>query len=268
MADLFQAIQVRLEKIKKIIDTARMNIFRDILITLGFMTRIGPVMEIEADDIGRTVKWMPLSGLVLGAVIVLPFWLGLFAGKFWIQSWLTVAASVYLTRGLHFDGFADIADGAGPYPDPERFWKIIKDSCSGVFGVLASVLAVLGQAVCFFYVYEAGAYGAAIWIFVLGRLGNALMSMVGKPLARPGQGSLSMRGADGLSIGVGGLTAILVGAVTVSPVVQLLAYVFCGCAILFLFRLAKRVNGVNGDFLGASVVLCELAGLLAFCALN
>ncbi|TIH18177.1 adenosylcobinamide-GDP ribazoletransferase [Marinifilum sp. JC120] len=232
------------------------------------MTRIGPVMEIEAEDIGRTVKWMPLSGLVLGALIVLPFWLGLFAGKFWIQAWLTVAASVYLTRGLHFDGFADIADGAGPYPDPQRFWKIIKDSCSGVFGVLALVLAVLGQAVCFYYVYEAGAFGAVVWIFVLGRLGNAVMSMVGKPLARPGQGSLSMRGADGFSIGVATLTTLLVGAFTVSPTVQLLAYVFGACFIFFLFRLAKRVNGANGDFLGASVVLGELAGLLAFCALN
>lgn len=245
-----------------------MNIIRDILITLGFMTRIGPVMEIEAEDIGRTVKWMPLSGLVLGLVIVLPFWLGLFAGKFWIQAWLTVAASAYLTRGLHFDGFADIADGAGPYPDPERFWKIIKDSCSGVFGVLALVFSALGQAVCFYYVYEAGAFGTVIWIFVLGRFGNALMSMVGKPLARPGQGSLSMRGADGLSLGVAALTTLLVGSFAVSPVVQVLAYIFCAGGIMFLFRLAKKVNGANGDFLGASVVLSELAGLLAFCALN
>ncbi|NDV22111.1 adenosylcobinamide-GDP ribazoletransferase [Desulfovibrio sp. JC022] len=232
------------------------------------MTRIGPVMEIEADDIGRTVKWMPLSGLVLGGLIVLPFWLGLFAGKFWIQAWLTVAASAYLTRGLHFDGFADIADGAGPYPDPERFWKISKDSCSGVFGVLALVLAALGQTVCFYYVYEAGAFGAVVWIFVLGRLGNAVMSMVGKPMARPGQGSLSMRGADRLSISVAAATTVLLGAFAVSPAVQLLAYAFGACSIFFLFRLAKKVGGANGDFLGASVVLGELAGLLAFCALN
>lgn len=245
-----------------------MNIIRDILITLGFMTRMGPVMEIEADDIGRTVKWMPLSGLVLGLVIACPFWLGLFAGKFWIQAWLTVAASVYLTRGLHFDGFADISDGAGPYPDPERFWKIIKDSCSGVFGVLALVLAVPGQVVCFFYVYEAAAYGAVVWIFVLGRLGNALMSRIGKPMARPGQGCLSMRGADSLSIAVAALTTVLVGAFAVSPAVQLLSYVFCAGGLFFLFRLAKRVDGVNGDFLGAAVVLAELSGLLAFCALN
>lgn len=245
-----------------------MKIIRDILITLGFMTRIGPVMEIEAEDIGRTVKWMPLSGLVMGMVIVLPFWLGLFADKFWIQAWLTVAASVYLTRGLHFDGFADIADGAGPYPDPDRFWKIIKDSCSGVFGVLALVLAALGQAVCFYYLYKTGAYGAVVWIFVLGRLGNAVMALVGRPLARPGQGSLSMQGADGLSIAVAALTTVTVGAFAVSPAVQALSCLLAAAGIAFLHRLAKRVSGVNGDFLGAAVVLTEFAGLLAFCALN
>ncbi len=232
------------------------------------MTRIGPVMEIEAEDIGRTVKWMPLSGLVLGLIIVIPFYLGLFAGKFWIQAWLTVAASVYLTRGLHFDGFADIADGAGPYPDPERFWKIIKDSCSGVFGVLALVLSALGQAVCFFYVYEAGAFGAVIWVFVLGRLGNALMAMAGKPLARPGQGSLSMRGADAVSIGIAAATTVCVGVFAVTPAVQAAGYLLTGCGIFFLFRLAKKVGGANGDFLGAAVILGELAGLLAFSALN
>jgi len=232
------------------------------------MTRIGPVMEIEAEDIGRTVKWMPLSGLVMGLVIVLPFWMGLFADKFWIQAWLTVAASVYLTRGLHFDGFADIADGAGPYPDPDRFWKIIKDSCSGVFGVLALVLAVLGQAVCFYYLYKTGAYGAVVWIFVLGRLGNAVMALVGRPLARPGQGSLSMQGADRFSIAVAAFTTVGVGVFAVSPAVQGLSYLLAAAGILFLYRLAERVSGVNGDFLGAAVVLAEFAGLLAFCALN
>ena len=245
-----------------------MKIIRDILITLGFMTRIGPVMEIEAEDIGRTVKWMPLSGLVLGLVIVLPFWLGLFAGKFWIQAWLTVAASVYLTRGLHFDGFADIADGAGPYPDPERFWKIIKDSCSGVFGVLALVLAALGQTACFYYLYGNGAFGAVVWVFVLGRLGNAFMAMLGRPLARPGQGSLSMQGADRSSLAVAALTTVVVGFFWVSPAVQCLGYLLGAVGILFLYRLGKRVSGVNGDFLGAAVVLTEFSGLLAFCALN
>ncbi|WP_415719272.1 adenosylcobinamide-GDP ribazoletransferase [Maridesulfovibrio sp.] len=245
-----------------------MKIIRDILITLGFMTRIGPVMEIEAEDIGRTVKWMPLSGMVMGLVIVLPFWLGLFADKFRIQAWLTVAASVYLTRGLHFDGFADIADGAGPYPDHERFWKIIKDSCSGVFGVLSLVLAVLGQAICFYYLYRSGAFGAVVWIFVLGRLGNAFMAMVGRPLARPGQGSLSMQGADRISIAVAVFTTVAVGLFAVSPAVQILGYLLCAAGILFLYRLGRQVRGVNGDFLGAAVVLSEFSGLLAFCALN
>jgi len=236
--------------------------------TLGFMTRLGPVLDIEADDLKRTVKWMPLSGLVMGTVIVLPFYMGLFAEKFWIQAWLSVAASVYLTRGLHFDGIADIADGAGPYPDAERFWKIIKDSRSGVFGILASVLAILGQVVCFYYIYEAQAFAAAVWIFVLGRMGNAAMCRIGRPFSRPGQGILFMNGADKTSLTIAFLSTVVLGFWAVNVQTQLAAYVLGGLCLLFLYRLAKRVNGANGDFLGGALVLSEISGLLAFAALN
>lgn len=244
------------------------NPFKDFLITLGFMTRLGPVLDIEAEDLARTVKWMPLSGLVLGAVIVLPFYAGLFAGKYWIQAWLTVAASIYLTRGLHFDGIADIADGAGPYPDPERFWKIIKDSRSGVFGILASVLTIMGQTICFYYIYQAHAYAAAAWIFVLGRLGCSAMCKAGKPLARQGQGVLFMNGADWTSLFTAFVSTMLLGFSAVDLKVQLAAYIMTSLSILFLFRMAKKVNGANGDFLGGAVVLAELSGLLAFTAVQ
>lgn len=241
---------------------------RDFLMTLGFMTRLGPILDIEADDLKRTVKWMPLSGFVMGSVIVLPFSMGLFAGKFWIQAWLSVAASVYLTRGLHFDGIADIADGAGPYPDAERFWKIIKDSRSGVFGILASVLVVLGQVLCFYYVYEAQAYAAAIWIFVLGRMGCAAMCRIGKPFSRPGQGVLFMNGANWSSMAIAFISTAGLGFLAVSIQTQILAYVLVGFCLLFLYRLAKKVGGANGDFLGGAVVLAEISGLLAFAVLN
>lgn len=245
-----------------------MKIIRDFLICLGFMTRLGPVMDIEADELAGTVKWMPVTGLVMGTLIVLPFYLGLFHGKYWIQAWLTVAGSIYLTRGLHFDGIADIADGAGPYPDAQKFWKIIKDSRSGVFGVLAAVLSVLGQLLGFFYVYSAGTFSAVIWIFMLGRLGNAFMGRICLHLARPGQGILTMKGADNFSLAFGTTVTASFGIMAVRPITQILGVIFSTACIFFLYRLARRVGGANGDFLGAALVLCELSGLLAFTAVN
>ncbi|SMF33308.1 adenosylcobinamide-GDP ribazoletransferase [Desulfovibrio gilichinskyi] len=240
--------------------------FRDFLMTLGFMTRLGPILDIEPEDLGRTVKWFPLSGLVLGLVIAFPFYLGLFAGKFWIQAWLTVAASVYFTRGLHFDGIADIADGAGPYPDKQRFWRIIKDSCCGVFGVLALIIAFTGQLICFYYVFEANKLGVVLWVFVVGRLGNTLMCMLGKSIARPGQGALFMRGADFFSIFFAFVTTVVAGMFVVDFNIQILTYLLTAVCLLFLYRLAKKVDGANGDFLGGAVVLSELSALLAFVA--
>ncbi len=242
------------------------GLFRDFLMTLGFMTRLGPILDIEPEELGRTVKWFPLSGLVLGAVIALPFYCGLFEGKFWIQAWLTVALSIYFTRGLHFDGIADIADGAGPYPDKQRFWRIIKDSCCGVFGVLALIVAFTGQLICFYYVYEANELGVILWVFVVGRLGNTLMCMLGKSIARQGQGSLFMRGADSFSIVFAFVTTAATGMFVVDFNIQILTYFLAATCLLFLYRLAKKVDGANGDFLGGAVVLSELSALLAFVA--
>ena len=244
----------------------RTGIIKDILITMGFMTRLGPVLDIDPEDLVETVKWMPLSGLVLGVVIVLPFYFGIFAGKYWIQSWFTVAVSVYLTRGLHFDGIADIADGAGPYPNPQNFWEIIKDSRSGVFGILALALLLMGQLFCVYYVYEAQAFGVVVWGFILGRLGCSLMCMVGKPFARQGQGMLFMNGADKFSVFIAFVFAVICALLLIDIKTQLLSYVFTALGLFFLYTLAKKVDGANGDFLGAAVILAEISGLISFVA--
>lgn len=232
------------------------------------MTRLAPPRMVTPEELAATLIWMPVTGAVMGVLIIIPFALGLLSGHPEIQAWLTVGASIYITRGLHFDGISDITDGAGPYPDPDRFWRIVKDSRCGVFGVMALILAVGGQFLLFKEIYEAQAFGMVVWIFIVGRMGNVSMCLAGKDLARPGQGSLFMAGANNLSFSVALLMTFLAGLLLTNLKVQLLTYTLCALCILFLYRLARKVRGANGDFLGAALVLCETAAALSFCILN
>lgn len=240
---------------------------QEFLAALGFLTRMGPCRTLQPEGAGRSLAVFPLVGLALGLVLVLPFALGLCAGRPLVQAWLMTAGSVWLTRGLHLDGVADLCDGVGPGVDAQRFWAIVKDSRVGAFGVLGLVLALGGQAVLLAAMLESGAFGPAVYVFVLGRACAVALGIAGRGLLRPGLGSLFLAQAPGRVLaGAAALTA-LPGFFLTPLRVQAGAWVLSGLGLWFLLRLARRVQGLNGDFLGAAVVWGELAAGLAFAAL-
>ena len=56
-----------------------------------------------------------------------------------------MAATIYATGAFHEDGLADMVDGLGGGWDKLRILEIMKDSRVGSYGVLATVLALLGK---------------------------------------------------------------------------------------------------------------------------
>ena len=197
------------------------------------------------------MAYMPIVGMALGAVIVLPFMLGLFSSSPWVQAWLMVTLNIYLTRGLHFDGLADVCDAVTTHADPERFWTVIKDSRAGAFGVIGLIMAIGGQIILFHEMIIADAYATIFWAFILGRAACVWLGFYVRHLTRPGLGKLYI---DGATLGV----ALIVAVAT---------FGIATAALIPLYRLAMHVNGANGDFLGCSVLLGELAAGLGFAAL-
>lgn len=272
--------------------------FRRFLATLGFLSRLAPARVQSEADMRRSMFHLPLCGLVIGLCACAPVLAGLFAGMPLAQAWLIVMLSAWMTRGLHLDGLADVMDGAGQHLNPERFWVIIKGSRSGTFGVAALVLALLGQTVLFAEILRArpdwGAF-ALPWIFVFGRACAVGFGRAHRAIIRPGLGGLFLAGATVPAVAWAfGLTAFLAAMLAALPAhvptfspafapapwlgpwlapplaagpALLLALcsvlgfsVLAALAALFpLHRLARAVGGINGDFLGAAIVLGETA---------
>lgn len=272
--------------------------FRRFLATLGFLSRLAPARVQSEADMRRSMFHLPLCGLVIGLCACAPVLAGLFAGMPLAQAWLIVMLSAWMTRGLHLDGLADVMDGAGQHLNPERFWVIIKDSRSGTFGVAALVLALLGQTALFAEILRArpdwGAF-ALPWIFVFGRACAVGFGRAHRAIIRPGLGGLFLAGATVPAVAWAfGLTALLAAMLAALPAhvptfspafapapwlgpwlaprlaagpALLLALcsvlgfsVLAALAALFpLHRLARAVGGINGDFLGAAIVLGETA---------
>lgn len=118
-----------------------------------------PVPGRDAEKLCDALPWFPVAGFLLGALLYT-------AGRgalalmpsFWPQAagLLVVAGSAWLTRGLHLDGLADCADGFGGAHDKTKILAIMKDPRVGAFGVVALVIALLGQWVCVTRLAEAG----------------------------------------------------------------------------------------------------------------
>jgi adenosylcobinamide-GDP ribazoletransferase len=184
---------------------------------------------------------------------------------------LGVALTAWWSRGLHLDGLADTADGLGSGYDRDRTLEVMHRADVGPMGVATVVLVLLLQvttlgaalprtsgtalaavallasraclaAACWRRIPAARATG--LGATVAGTVGTAAMvvtTLVSFPLAA--------------AIALLGHTAWFAG-----PLVVLAAALGAG---LVLGPTLRRIRGITGDVLGASVEVAFAAGLVA-----
>ncbi|BDQ37507.1 adenosylcobinamide-GDP ribazoletransferase [Pseudodesulfovibrio nedwellii] len=239
-------------------------IFRTFLDTLGFLTRLAPARVIPEAAMNQCMKYMVPVGLLLGAVVVMPFGLGLFDNAPWIQAWLMVLLSIFITRGLHFDGLSDVCDAVTTHTNPVRFWEVIKDSRSGAFGIIGLIMVIVGQVILFHEMATVEAYGAILWTFVLGRAASVWLGYHVRHLTRPGLGKLYI---DGATLGTALLSAgiaFIAGVFLAGIAATVAGTIIVSLMLIPIYRLAVKVGGANGDFLGCAVMVGEVAAGLGF----
>ncbi|MBF1714871.1 MAG: adenosylcobinamide-GDP ribazoletransferase, partial [Selenomonas sp.] len=118
------------------------------LIGLQFLTRIRFVRQTAwtAEDFGRSTRFFPLVGLVLGLCYMLAAWVLIyFLGMRSLTCVLILILPILLTGGIHADGFMDTADGIFSGRERARQLEIMKDSRAGAFGVVSFVMLMFVQ---------------------------------------------------------------------------------------------------------------------------
>ncbi len=122
--------------------------FNGLITAFGFLTtlpvgRLARSESVQNAQPGRMFAYFPLVGLVIGAIVAAVASIG-FLPKL-LVAFLTVAAWVILTGGLHLDGVADSCDGLFATTTPERRLEIMKDPRAGSWAVVSLVLLLLGK---------------------------------------------------------------------------------------------------------------------------
>src|SRR5579863_2577910 len=222
---------------------------------------------------GAAMAWAPGVGLLLGviaAVVLLaadhPLGLGPLTAAV-----LAVAALALLTRGLHLDGLADLADGLGSGRPAGAALDVMRRSDIGPLGTVTVVLTLLIQVAALSQAESAGhgrGPAALIAAVVTGRLALTWACRRGVPAARPdGLGALvaeSVRPAVPAAATVATLAAATAAVVISAAVVgeplgwtlPLAVLAGLGAAFTVQQHAVRRLGGITGDVLGA---LAEIA---------
>ncbi|WP_245658135.1 adenosylcobinamide-GDP ribazoletransferase [Microtetraspora malaysiensis] len=186
------------------------------LFTLGTLT-VFPVRAFEVNRriAGRGMVLAPFAGVLLGATAAAvsgaAIWL---SGSALLASVLAVGTLAWLTRCLHLDGLADLADGLGSGKPAGQALDIMKRSDIGPFGVVTLVFTLLAQVAALTRLEGLGP-PALIAACAAGRLAITWSCRDGVPAARPG-----------------GLGAFVAGTVRRGPALAVTAAVLICAAVL------------------------------------
>lgn len=246
----------------------------EVRFAVGTLTRVpvSPPATLDAGVAGRGLALGPVVGAGLGLVSGLPLLVtGADLVARLLSATLVVALAAWLTRGLHWDGLADLADGLGSAAPPERAREVMRRPDIGPFGVLALVFAIALQALSIAQL-PAGAPALAGWILAV-TLGRFAIALACGPWSRParpdGLGALVAGAVTPRRLGVAAVLTAVVATVQVASgfltwsVGLLWAPLAAVLVTGALARIAvRRIGGTTGDVLGATAELATTAALL------
>lgn len=261
---------------------------RPILAAFQFLSRFPVRAELEftPELLKRSAKYYPLVGAAIGIVIWL---IGAIAGlalPVFPLSVILLIVWVWLTGGLHLDGWMDSADAFLSYRPREKMLEIMKDSRVGAMGVLACVLLLLFKTSLLVTLLGRGLYAAGAGIMIAPIWSRWFMALAMRkwPTARgkeglagrfQGQSSNDTLRSTLLALVLSAALLLLAAVpqwgdvnLILSSVYYILAPVLAwGIGSWMAGRMSARLGGLTGDTYGAMNEGLEAMLLLLACLL-
>ena len=242
-------------------------------LAFGTLTRLptAPPRSMDRRTAGHAMLLAPLTALPPAIVVVL-LHLGVADGPVpaLVAAVLVVGVTAWWSRGLHLDGVADTADGMAASYDPAEALEVMRRGDIGPTGVVAVVLVLLLQVAALSVLLSfRGGSALAVVALLASRQALVVGCRSGVPAARPDGLGAAVAGSVGrpaavlsslMTLTVGGLLAVLAGAPWYAGPLVVVTGDLAALAVVATAR--RRVGGVTGDVLGASVEIALAAALV------
>ena len=220
----------------------------------------------------RSMKYafcfFPLIGCVIAAAELLWYYIYEFL-SFGVILYAAVAAAipVFISGGIHVDGFLDTCDALSSYGDTKKKLEILKDPNSGAFAVMGGIIYFMLTFAMFTEMGTLKQLIAAASGFVISRALSAAGGVCFKSARSDGLLRTFKDASGKRSVIISSciyIIAAAAAAVFSEPVCG--AFVLPAAALIFIhyrFKAYKEFGGVTGDLAGWFLVRCELAVLAA-----
>ena len=237
------------------------------LAAVKFLTIIPIPREASPEELGRSVTYFPVVGVIIGLIL---------AGLNWLLGWLLppsvvnvllIAFMVIISGGLHLDGLVDTCDGIAGHKTVEERWQVMHDSRAGGFGVIGVCCLLLVKYISLNNVPETLMMTTLVLMPVVSRWAM-VYAIFAYPYARPsGLGTAFKQAASWWRLAVATLIALVV-ALVLARLAGLAIMVGIWVIVLMMAAyLKRRFSGLTGDTYGAINEVAEVGVLIFVCLL-
>lgn len=240
------------------------NFFEQFIILIQFMTRIPIPLKISYSEkkFGKSIKFFPLVGLIIGLVLYFTNFLitvylkNIFYNKTIIAIFLIIL-EILIVGIIHIDGLADTFDGLFSYAKKEKMLEIMKDSRIGTNGAVVLILYFITKTVLISEIITTNPKYLIIFP-IIARLSTPVNAGLSNYARKSGM-SNAIISENGIfeAIFSLALSIILVfyiidikGIVAIS-----IAFIFI---IIFMLNVRKKIDGITGDIMGACLELTSI----------
>lgn len=240
------------------------NFFEQFIILIQFMTRIPIPLKISYSEkkLGKSIKFFPLVGLIIGLVLYFTNFLitvylkNIFYNKTIIAIFLIIL-EILIVGIIHIDGLADTFDGLFSYAKKEKMLEIMKDSRIGTNGAVVLILYFIAKTVLISEIITTNPKYLIIFP-IIARLSTPVNAGLSNYARKSGM-SNAIISENGIfeAIFSLALSIILVfyiidikGIVAIS-----IAFIFI---IIFMLNVRKKIDGITGDIMGACLELTSI----------
>jgi adenosylcobinamide-GDP ribazoletransferase len=237
------------------------------LLAIQFLT-ILPIRIKQASEqkIANSMVYFPIVGLFLGLFLwLINFFLGILNFSSIAINIILAVFLITITGGLHLDGLCDTADAFLSRKPKEEMLKIMRDPHVGVMGVLSLMCIILLKIGLLCSISAPVKTQALLLMCILSRWSAVLMMFLFPYARQEGKAktfiSLMNKKIFILSTILAFSLAFLVGQINgliISSIIAVFVY-------LFGKFVSKKINGITGDTLGATIELSEVITLFAVC---
>lgn len=238
--------------------------FEQLIILAQFMTRIPIPIKVNYSEkkLGKSIKFFPLIGLVIGIILyfsnyfLLVYLKNVFHTKM-INAVILVIIEILTVGIIHIDGLADTFDGLFSYAKKERMLEIMKDSRIGTNGTVILILYFITKIIFISEIITINPKYLIIYP-IIARLATPTSAGLADYARKSGMSNAIISENGLLSVIFSlSLTVVLtfwiIGVKGV--IVTFIAFLFI---IFAMLNVRKKIDGITGDTMGATLELTEI----------